>query len=103
MDLFSLLDPPGRSSRTGCNRPPVVNHARRVPLGSPSSLEISGIAMDQSLLVVICCISRTARVVGMPGSAAHQNSSWAPISRVRSEEHTSELQSSFEIACRLLL
>src|SRR5437867_9073434 len=40
---------------------------------------------------------------GEPSALDGKNSLWEGVHRVRSEEHTSELQSPYDIVCRLLL
>src|SRR5699024_12223847 len=47
--------------------------------------------------------SSRLRMVFISTMSAPQPSSWAVMSCSRSEEHTSELQSRFDLVCRLLL
>src|SRR5699024_12100662 len=61
----------------------------------PSRAPGTGIRMGTTTSRCACCSRRTSRTCGWPAGTS------APATR--SEEHTSELQSRFDLVCRLLL
>src|SRR3712207_7645895 len=74
-----------RSSANGL--PPLSRNSQRVPKGSGAEAMANGLSPS----------SGRARRTYCPGVR------WVPTSGVRSEEHTSELQSRQYLVCRLLL
>src|SRR2546426_8985180 len=61
--------------------------------------------LRQRLQVIFCALQVPQRVVGEPGHArwGRLSERRTSIYRLRSEEHTSELQSPCNLVCRLLL
>src|SRR5437868_14678796 len=73
---------------------------------SPDHLDLHSFptrrSSDLLLITIFCSASRTVRSSRASHSLAATRTRATP-SRARSEEHTSELQSRFDLVCRLLL
>src|SRR5699024_12126963 len=84
-----------RSGRDGADQPPAAEHDASAGALSPedgAGARSAATATDGSV---------SADPVGSAGTSASPAS--APSADSRSEEHTSELQSRFDLVCRLLL
>src|SRR5699024_12766625 len=99
---------------------PIISYYRRVYLlpimflliNHPSPTEINTLSLHDAL--PICPVYTEDRKTNVrvtkwqkeksaPGTTGGMTARWYMLSLWRSEEHTSELQSRFELVCRLLL
>src|SRR5437868_9046138 len=70
-------------------------HTHTVPHGDRSAVPIEPFLTDQWYV--------NAKVLAEPAIASVREGRTAIVPKTRSEEHTSELQSRFDLVCRLLL
>src|SRR5688500_19508307 len=88
-----------RLKKAQSNRLPEVVSAREpLPLRG-----LSPVMATVPSLVALGYTLRSAAQVGSPGRMRFGVSRWMQLGLVRSEEHTSELQSPCNLVCRLLL